>query len=847
MDCYKVLGIEPTREIKAIKKAYSKLLPVYNPERDPEGFQVLRAAYEEAIARISENNNTVTAVSSVDGFMKRFEENYNNYEKRIDTGSWKPLLESDVCYNIETGKEVNFKVLRFIMEHYFFPYEIWNLFNNYFSWSTQKEKLYSQFPKNFIDFVVNRVSNRNPFRFECLLGAKDNRQEQFIDEYYKASTALDEYNLYGANVSINICKEICPTHPDLLILTARYLMANGKLDDADVLLTSVIRKNTKDVFAHVFKGHLLYRIGKYAEAYEEYKKAFDLYPESTEVLFSLAKCCTSLEKYEEAIKCLTNFDNISEYNREAAILLVSAQNFWLDHLVKMTEETPDNLDLKYKLARIYFSTRRVNEAYELLSNMEQNNQLNGEMYSLLCNVLIYQDKNELAYNICCKALNLFPGSDELHADKALILDELGDYEGSVKSYETAIGLKSDVATYYNNMAYSLNRLKRYSEALESADKAIMLSPQMANAYKNKAEALLGLQLFEECFEACEEALNYYPYLVDAHVIKMKLFIRVNQFEEAMIVFSRAADLGINSSKLLIEKANVLRLTKRYDESIELCNQITEADADNHDVYYCKGMGLYSKGNYQEACDCFDTAISHNNNLENSYYFKILCLLNDSKTKEALIEIDKAIEMNTRISDRFHDLKGDVLFDENKFEESLAEYKKAIDKNPYYAPYYYSAGKSAANLKKYDEAIKYFDLAIEKDSSMLDVYIDKSHTLYQLGKYKECVSQCDIVLQTDPNYLLAHQNKAWAVFATGNLDEAEKLCNNGLKIDGNHLNLLKLKLDIYMKKDMVKEALVVTDRILEIKPDDKYISEVREELIKRNKTKPGLIGKLFGNN
>lgn len=845
MDCYKVLGIEPTRDIKLIKKAYSKLLPVYNPETDPAGFQVLRAAYEEAISRISDNNSD-TAVTSVDSFMKKFEENYNDYRKRIDVSSWKTLLESDVCYNIETGKEVNFKVLRFIMEHYFFPYEVWNVLNDYFSWSTQKEKLYSQFPKNFIDFVVNRVKNRNPFRFECLVGCKEGRQEQFIDEYYKACTALDEYNLYGANASINICKEICPSHPDLLILTARYLMVNGKLEDADALLTSVIRKNTKDVFAHVFKGHLLYRIGKYADAYEEYKKAFDLYPESTEVLFSLAKCCTSLEKYEEAIQYLNSLSSVSEYNREGAVLLVSAQNFWLDHLLKMIEEEPENLDLKYKLARIYFSTRRVDEAYDLLSSLEQNNQLNGEMYSLLCNILIYQDKDQLAYSTCCKALSLFPDSDELHADKALILDELGDYEGSVKSYETAIRLKSDVATYYNNMAYSLNRLKRHSEALESAERAIMLSPQMANAYKNKAEALLGLQLFEECFEACEEALNYYPYLVDAHVIKMKLFARANQFDEAMIAFSRAADLGINSSKLLVEKANVLRLTKRFDESIELCGQIIESDADNYDAYYCKGMCLYGKGSFEEAYDCFDTAISHNNNVENSYYFKILCLLNTSKHKEALIEIDKAIEVNSRITDRFHDLKGDVLFEESKFEEALAEYKKAIDKNPYYAPYYYAAGKAAANLQRHDEAIKYFDVTIEKDSSILDVYIDKSHSLYQLGKYKECADQCDIVLQTDPNYLLAYQNKAWAVFTMGSLDEAEKLCNNGLKIDGNHLNLLKLKLDIYMKKEMVKEALVVTDRILELVPDDKYVTQTREDLIKRSRAKSGILGKLFGN-
>ena len=42
MDCYKILEIEKTNDEKIIKKAYSKLLKVYSPEKDPEGFQKLR-------------------------------------------------------------------------------------------------------------------------------------------------------------------------------------------------------------------------------------------------------------------------------------------------------------------------------------------------------------------------------------------------------------------------------------------------------------------------------------------------------------------------------------------------------------------------------------------------------------------------------------------------------------------------------------------------------------------------------------------------------------------------------------------------------------------------------------
>ncbi|MBO0723547.1 MAG: DnaJ domain-containing protein [Blastocatellia bacterium] len=44
---YKVLGVERTAGEAEIKKAYFRLLREHPPERDPEGFKQIRAAYEK--------------------------------------------------------------------------------------------------------------------------------------------------------------------------------------------------------------------------------------------------------------------------------------------------------------------------------------------------------------------------------------------------------------------------------------------------------------------------------------------------------------------------------------------------------------------------------------------------------------------------------------------------------------------------------------------------------------------------------------------------------------------------------------------------------------------------------
>lgn len=49
MNCWDVLGIEPTQDKKEIKKAYARLLKQYHPEENPEEFKQIQAAYQQCL------------------------------------------------------------------------------------------------------------------------------------------------------------------------------------------------------------------------------------------------------------------------------------------------------------------------------------------------------------------------------------------------------------------------------------------------------------------------------------------------------------------------------------------------------------------------------------------------------------------------------------------------------------------------------------------------------------------------------------------------------------------------------------------------------------------------------
>lgn len=58
---WKILGIEPTHDIKIIKKAYASLAKKYNPEEHPEEFQKIHSAYKSACACAKRNPVPISA------------------------------------------------------------------------------------------------------------------------------------------------------------------------------------------------------------------------------------------------------------------------------------------------------------------------------------------------------------------------------------------------------------------------------------------------------------------------------------------------------------------------------------------------------------------------------------------------------------------------------------------------------------------------------------------------------------------------------------------------------------------------------------------------------------------
>ena len=210
-DCWNILGIEPTEDKKSIKKAYRILLKHHHPEDDPEGFQRLKEAYDDALSgyyspfddydTLEENdiateqtNDSTQNMQTTDDHSKYSlletkdtdsDENIFEFNdksagefiekitiliearKPISLDEWKIILQDDALWNIDFKESVSYSLFQFMANGFEennlkitnLPTEIWQLLDQTFDW--KRYELFHYLHDDNYEKIYNRIRNQN--------------------------------------------------------------------------------------------------------------------------------------------------------------------------------------------------------------------------------------------------------------------------------------------------------------------------------------------------------------------------------------------------------------------------------------------------------------------------------------------------------------------------------------------------------------------------------------------------------------------------------------------------------------------------------------------------------------
>jgi len=223
--------------------------------------------------------------------------------------------------------------------------------------------------------------------------------------------------------------------------------------------------------------------------------------------------------------------------------------------------------------------------------------------------------------------------------------------------------------------YDIN--KEYDNAIEAYTKAIQLDPNYAEAHYNRGLSYSSKGQYDKAVEDYSRAIIINPNYTDAYYRRGRTYYSKVQYDKAIDDFNK-----------------VISIDPNYHDPMYIGIYLNRYNQGNSAIYYWCGMAYYHEGQYDQAINNFDKAIS--------------------------IGSTDAVLYNTR--GMMYDLKG--LHD-----KAIEDYSKSITLDPKHADaYYYNRGNASLKLGNIKKAISDFqkacDMGYENGCKNLQMALEK---------------------------------------------------------------------------------------------------------------------------
>lgn len=701
MDFFNVLGIEPTKDKREIKKAYAAKLRIYNPEEDAEGFQKITEAFNNAI-RFADGKKIITFQTSesekidenevedtneniedpVDEFMMNVSELYSNFFDRIEPANWEKLLDSEIMWNINVKPKIEYRLLEFLTQHNNLPQEVWKVLDKNFLWGENRESLTKIISVKYINFLMYKIYSKWSFRYSFFKKECNCDYDTFINLREDAYNDVLNNNMKEAGEKFKAAYDIYKDDADLLRLYGKYLLRQGYVKQALDLLSHLVEIAPSEFEGYNLKGEALLSLGQYEKAYDDFKKSLDLRMNNYNAIVGIAFSLYNLKKLKEAAKYYDMIVEMRPNNIDAAIKRRDIYNRLYHQTIEDISIHHEKLEPKYDLANVYFKKNMFDKCVLQITSIENEGHMNNDMYLLKGMAYLKQNEFEKG-NICFRSLiNKFDSKDDkAYKKRGLAYYYLKEFELAKNDFETELkndekdsfswskkgccelkllqfkeAEKSFVNAFnYNNglpvrtmlyYAISLFKNKKYLDALYQADSYRIYSND-PNLFILAGDACKALGYTDRAVSKYRQAGENGSNNLWVNKISVADFINSKKYDDALDCLDRMYKLNIDKEWVIKNILYIAIQTKKYEKYSEFLRGYFEACGDktqDFNIYipFYYGVVLYNLGKYKLSAECFKLSAKFELEGE-SYSYISMDYYEMDKASNALEYARKALE------------------------------------------------------------------------------------------------------------------------------------------------------------------------------------------------------------
>jgi predicted O-linked N-acetylglucosamine transferase (SPINDLY family) len=297
--------------------------------------------------------------------------------------------------------------------------------------------------------------------------------------------------------------------------------------------------------------------------------------------------------------------------------------------------------------------------------------------------LALQQQGKDALPALHKAAKLLPNEAEVHNNLGSALQNLGQPELAVASFQMALEINPDFVQAHFNLGNALRTIGNITQALKCYRRALQINPFYAEAFNNQGLALMNLGRLHESVQCYLDALEIKTDYAEAHNNLGNALGALGQYNAAVNSYHRALETRPDYTDAHYNLGSTLHHTGQLLAAVTSYRRVLDIDPDFTAAHNNLGIVLQTIGKLEDAVESYrralqiqpDYAEAHNN-LGN-----VLRII--GQTDAAVASYSCALKFKPDYAEAYNNL-ANVLQDQGKHNDAAANYHRALEIKPDYA-------------------------------------------------------------------------------------------------------------------------------------------------------------------
>lgn len=353
-------------------------------------------------------------------------------------------------------------------------------------------------------------------------------------------------------------------------------------------------------------------------------------------------------------------------------------------------------------------------------------------------------------------------------------------ESALTATEYALEQYGFSPEFYVRQAELLIKCKREQDAFLVLEKAEAFAPGEPDLYLLRSEALSHLELFDDALQILqnkkEEATG--AELSNIYLYEALCYDKSGEQERMFYALKTALEINPENDEALSHLYLNMELSRKYRETIEVCDNVLSRRAYSSMAWYQKGSAHYYLCEYDEAIEAYEFAYHINESFELAYrecaevcmetrqyqraltcYAEVMnhispdaelfmnvgiCYIEQGFPGIAKTFLEKAIEKNSELDEPYYHL-GICFAKEKNHKQAIYYYIQAIQIHEAREEYFAALAEAYYKLKDYDKAEEFFREAADMAPETPDYWLRAATFLLERNKPEEAL---DLVEQSE---------------------------------------------------------------------------------------------------